>query len=90
MNPWVLSADSTRARNLGPKARLYATAGIAEYWVLDLSRRRLHVHRSPEGEGWREVRQLSPEEIVAPWDAPDAGVLVSELLPPLRQPGDTQ
>ena len=82
-------ADSTRARDLGAKAQLYAVAGIVEYWVLDLPRRRLHVHRQPEGDNWREVRQLSPEETVAPLTAPGATILVSELLPPLQYSSDT-
>jgi Uma2 family endonuclease len=82
-------ADSTRSRDLGEKARLYAQAGIAEYWVLDIPRRRLHVHRQPEQESWREVRQLTPDELVAPLGTSEV-VAVGELLPPLRQAGDAQ
>jgi Uma2 family endonuclease len=39
----VIEIDS--ARDLGDKAQLYAATGIAEYWVVDMTRRRLHVHR---------------------------------------------
>ena len=76
-------ADSTRARDLGSKAKLYATAGIAEYWVLDLPRRRLHVHRQPEGEDWREIRQLGENEHVSVQGAPEEAVRVADLLPPV-------
>jgi hypothetical protein len=41
-------SDSTLAFDLGPKARLYARAGIPEYWVFDIGERRLIVHRSPQ------------------------------------------
>lgn len=80
-------ADSTRTRDLGDKATLYAQAGIAEYWVLDIPRRRLHVHRSPEEESWREVRQLSAGDTVSPQGTTQE-IAVAELLPPLRQPSD--
>ncbi len=33
--------------DLGPKARIYATAGVPEYWVLDVERREIVVHSLP-------------------------------------------
>jgi Uma2 family endonuclease len=41
-------ADTTLNFDLTVKAALYARAGIAEYWVLDVSGRRLIVHRQPQ------------------------------------------
>jgi Uma2 family endonuclease len=41
-----IAATSLR-RDLGAKAELYARAGVAEYWVLDLGSRQLVVHRGP-------------------------------------------
>ena len=75
--------DSTRSRDLGDKAKLYAQAGIAEYWVVDIPRRRLHVHRHPEGEDWREIRQLGESEQASVLEFPEEAVLVAELLPPV-------
>lgn len=40
-------ADTTLARDLGLKARDYARAGIATYWVVDLKARAVHVMRDP-------------------------------------------
>src|SRR6266571_4461481 len=40
-------SDSTLRTDLGRKARIYADAGISEYWVIDLNNRVLYVHRSP-------------------------------------------
>ena len=31
--------------DLSRKAELYARAGVPEYWVLDVDRRMLHIHR---------------------------------------------
>jgi Uma2 family endonuclease len=38
-------ADSSLASDLSIKRRLYARAGVPEYWVVDLNNRRLVVHR---------------------------------------------
>jgi Uma2 family endonuclease len=40
-------SDTTLAFDVGVKARLYARAGIAEYWVVDVAGRRIVVHRAP-------------------------------------------
>lgn len=38
---------SSRRKDLGLKARIYAEAGVEEYWVIDLVQRLVHVHRRP-------------------------------------------
>jgi Uma2 family endonuclease len=38
------------------KSRLYASAGIPEYWVVDLSLERVTVLRTADAEGYREQR----------------------------------
>lgn len=42
-------ADSSRRTDLGLKAVLYAAAGIGDYWVVDLVRGEVVVHREPAG-----------------------------------------
>jgi Uma2 family endonuclease len=44
--------------DLGPKARIYATAGVPEYWVLDVRRRELVVHREPSGSRFESVGRV--------------------------------
>jgi Uma2 family endonuclease len=41
-------AETSLTYDLTTKAELYATAGIPEYWVLDLEGRVLHVFRNPQ------------------------------------------
>ena len=50
--------------DLGPKARIYATAGIPEYWVLDVQRRELVVQREPAGSRYADVRRVGVGETV--------------------------
>ncbi len=40
-------ADSSLAKDCGAKMRLYAGAGIVEYWVADLIHDQMIVHRNP-------------------------------------------
>jgi Uma2 family endonuclease len=46
-------ADSSLEFDLGAKLELYARAGIREFWVVDLTSKRVLVHRSP-GDGTGE------------------------------------
>ena len=81
-------ADSSLPYDTTEKAELYATAGIADYWVVDVDGRRLFVFRDPaplpEGLGataYRTRRTLGPDESLAPLAAPDEPVKVADLLP---------
>jgi Uma2 family endonuclease len=74
-------ADTPLRFDLTVKARLYARAGIPEYWVLDLNARRLIVHREPEPEGYRSVVSYSEVEKVAPLAAPQSELLVGDMFP---------
>lgn len=79
-------ADTTVRFDLRSKAALYARAGIADYWVIDLPGRRIVVHRRPSPEGYSEVLEYSESETVSPLSRPDAGVPVTDLLPPTQPP----
>jgi len=75
-------SDATLRTDLIVKARLYARAGIAEYWTLDLNARQLHIHRQPvEGE-YTAVTIHAEAETVALAARPDAPIAFADLLPP--------
>lgn len=81
-------SDTTLDTDITEKAELYATAGIADYWVLDLDGRRLLVFRDPvplpAGLGataYRTHLTFGPTDTVSPLAHPAAVVRVSDLLP---------
>lgn len=74
-------SDTTLRDDRKRKVPLYARAGISEVWILDLNGRRLIVHTEPEGDEYRLVRTLLPDESVAPSFHPESAVLVRDLLP---------
>jgi Uma2 family endonuclease len=57
-------ANTTVRDDLTRKARIYARAGIPEYWVLDVKKRELVVHRSPANGKYKSVKRLSDLSVV--------------------------
>ena len=81
-------AESSYRTDREHKASLYARAGIADYWIVDLVHNTLEVHREPEASpaapyGWRyrSIATLRPPASVAPVVAPGSSVPVADLLP---------
>jgi Uma2 family endonuclease len=81
-------SDSSLDYDVGDKAGLYASAGIADYWVVDLVNRRLVVMRDPTADASRAfgfayatVSNIPDGQGVSPLAAPAATVAVSDLLP---------
>ena len=74
-------SDSTLSFDRTIKARLYARAGIPEHWILDLTTRRLIVHRDPANGAYASVVAYREQESVAPVSTRDRAVAVSAMLP---------
>ena len=51
-------ADRSLAYNRSTKLRLYAEAGIPEYWVVDCNAEIVEVYRDPEAGGYRTVHRV--------------------------------
>jgi Uma2 family endonuclease len=66
--------------DLSRKAQIYAASSVPEYWVLDLNRRALVVHRQSDGTQYNLIRLFS-ENQTASMDGRSETVQVSELLP---------
>lgn len=81
-------ADTSLATDTGEKAQLYAAAGIADYWVIDLNNQLVIVHRdprpdptSPSGAAYATITRLAAGQTIVPLAAPQAAVAVGDLLP---------
>jgi len=73
-------SDTSIDFDRGRKRRLYASHGIAEYWILDLGAGRLEIHRFPGGETYRETTLLGARDERVPNSSASA-VRVADLLP---------
>jgi Uma2 family endonuclease len=72
----------------GRKATMYARAGIADYWIVNLADRVLEVHRAPVHLGggrrlwsYRTLQSVGSDDTVSPLAVPSARVAVADLLP---------
>jgi Uma2 family endonuclease len=81
-------ADTTLPYDRGRKASLYARAGIAEYWIVNVADRILEVHRDPApdagaplGYAYATVERLTPGKYVSPLAVPEQRIAVAELVP---------
>jgi len=74
-------ADTSLNFDLTVKAALYARAGVSEYWVLDVSGRRLLVHRNPQSGAYADVAAYSEHESASPLAAPQAQFRVADVFP---------
>ena len=78
-------SDTTLRYDTTDKLALYAAGAIAEYWVVDVNGRQLHVFRDPASAGgaagYATHQVLGPADAVSPLAAPAASVRVADLLP---------
>jgi Uma2 family endonuclease len=76
-------ADRTLRNDLGIKATIYALSGIADYWVLDVNNRQLHVFREHSQDGYKSIAVLGDDASISPLQFPDVSFMVRDMLRPL-------
>ena len=79
-------AETSMFEDQTTKAELYASAGIAEYWIVDVNDRKLHVYRDPKaipdgGTAYRNTFPLTVTDSISPLAVPTATIRVADLLP---------
>lgn len=79
-------SDATLGYDRGGKARLYASTGVEDYWIINVQASQVEVHRRPLADGqtfggYREVTIFRSGQFIAPLAKPNAQVAVADLLP---------
>ena len=74
-------ADSTVDFDRNQKLRLYARAGIVEFWIVNLQDRRVETYAEPEGDRYGNIRHYGPGESVSPLSFPDITLEVERIVP---------
>jgi len=75
-------SDTTVLPDRNEKRRMYAEAGVPEYWVVDISHNTVVVHLSPAGGDYQDVAEYQPEQS---WRSPalgDRAIEAREVLGP--------
>jgi Uma2 family endonuclease len=73
-------ADSSLAYDRTTKLRLYAEAGIPEYWVVDCISETVEVHRAPSPEGYRDVTRVTGAAALTLQAFPDVELTTTEIF----------
>jgi Uma2 family endonuclease len=76
-------ADSTLKQDCEIKDKVYAQAGITDYWVLDVKNRQLHVFREPTSTGYTSHLILTGAKQMSPLAFPNVALTLTSILPPV-------
>jgi Uma2 family endonuclease len=76
-------ADSSLTFDREIKAKIYARSGIADYWVLNVGDRQLHVFREPTENGYQSEVILAETASISPIEFPAFNIAIQAMLPPL-------
>jgi len=79
-------AESSLRKDRGEKARLYARAGIADYWIVNVKGRSIEVRRDPQNGNYQCVKVFHPGDVVALLAFPTIAFPVSLLFPDAEGP----
>jgi Uma2 family endonuclease len=74
-------ADTTIKDDCEIKDKHYAQVGIAEYWVVDLKNRQLHIFRQPTPTGYATHLILAEPNEFSPLAFPDVTLNLRDILP---------
>lgn len=77
----VIEVSDSTLRKDRCKAALYASAGIGEYWIVNLGARTVEVYTSPDGNRYAEARTLRPGDVLHPTVISDVAIAISEIMP---------
>jgi Uma2 family endonuclease len=73
-------ADSSLRYDRTTKLRLYAEAGIPEYWIVDCTAETVEVHRNPGPDGYRDVARVAGAASLTLQAFPDVVLTLAEIF----------
>jgi Uma2 family endonuclease len=77
---WVIEySNSSLQKDLEVKSKVYAEAGIREYWVINLKTRELNVFRDPVNGEYQSQRVLT-HGVISPLAFPDIQLDIARVL----------
>ncbi|HEV7503748.1 MAG TPA: Uma2 family endonuclease [Thermoanaerobaculia bacterium] len=73
--------DTSQVHDRKRKAKQYARAGIADYWIMNLRLDAVEVLRDPQGALYRTRLVFHRGETISPLARPEISIAVDDLLP---------
>ncbi len=75
-------SDSSLLYDQGEKSRLYAEAGIPEYWIINIPQFSVETYRDPTGESYQTLARYDTADSVSPLAFSQVKLHVRELFQP--------
>jgi Uma2 family endonuclease len=72
-------SDSSVSKDRNRKRKLYAQAGIADYWIVNIPKRQIEVFRDPQGDNYATKLTIRGDDELTPLCRPKAKLTLSEL-----------
>jgi Uma2 family endonuclease len=76
----VEATDSSFRRDQQIKLPVYGAAGIREFWIADLDREEIIVHREPQRSSYKSVEIRQGDDRVSPMAAPELSFAVRQAF----------
>ena len=76
----IAVADSTLKRDRGSKSKIYARAGIPEYWIVNFKQRQVLVFQKPQDGDYQTEQTFTDQDQIAPLLMPDVTVDLRLLI----------
>jgi Uma2 family endonuclease len=73
-------ADSSLRHDQSEKAGVYASAGIADYWIVNVEEQLIEVYRRPGKRGYRDRQTYTKAQSVSPLALPKAKLVVKSVF----------
>lgn len=73
-------ADTSLEYDKEIKLPLYAKAGIAEYWIVNLKANHIEVHTGPDVDIYKNIKIAKGEDLISPISFPDSSISVKDIL----------
>jgi Uma2 family endonuclease len=73
-------ADTTVRFDRLVKGRLYARAGIPEFWLCLVADGAIEVYREPGADGYADVTLHDPGDVLSPLEFPDVSFTVNDFF----------
>jgi Uma2 family endonuclease len=71
---------SSLGRDADVKRPIYAAASVPEYWIADVDREVLIVHRAPKNGVYQDVQELASDTVISPLAAPEMDVRIAAIF----------
>lgn len=78
--PVIEVADTTLNYDRETKLPLYATAGVPEAWLVDLTGRQMEICTNTSDQGFRDIHRAMPPERISPQALPGLSISLESLF----------